>query len=240
MTTVTWRHVWLLRSKIYPVTYYFTDADVIEEIKNRPPGSGDFSPFPSKLFFLLYVLINSPRPLVSLTNENKPTADIHVHTHVHNCINMKYRHIIICIVGRVQSAVRVFLTETAECWCTQPNNSQEISPAFFYITKKGMWFCKTFVMAILQIKFSIIVPHLKWNTILCELYWNSTASVFGEQETSWKSSSLSCETKWTIHVYFVVLYTNKHLLLSLSNYYLEKFIMERGGDKTGDISHQWP
>ena len=44
------------------------DANLFEEIRTSSHVVGNFFPFPSKLFFLLFVLLNSPRPLVSVKN----------------------------------------------------------------------------------------------------------------------------------------------------------------------------
>lgn len=42
------------------------DNEMMDLIALPDDGQGDYSPFPSKLFFLLYVLVNSPHPLVSM------------------------------------------------------------------------------------------------------------------------------------------------------------------------------
>ena len=40
-------------------------ADLLDDIGVSDQVIGDYSPFPSKAFFLLFTLLNSPRPLVS-------------------------------------------------------------------------------------------------------------------------------------------------------------------------------
>ena len=45
--------------------FYFVDVEeVLHEMQDTGPGT-NFYPFPSKIFFLLFLLIHSPRPLVS-------------------------------------------------------------------------------------------------------------------------------------------------------------------------------
>ena len=48
----------------FPLTYVLEFGDVIECI-NESSQSQDYSPFPSAIYALLFMLINSPRPIVS-------------------------------------------------------------------------------------------------------------------------------------------------------------------------------
>ena len=47
-----------------------TGAEIMDLIALPDVVRSDYSPFPSKLFFLLYVLVNSPHPLVSIVKES--------------------------------------------------------------------------------------------------------------------------------------------------------------------------
>ena len=48
----------------YHVIFYLDFEDVMECIDEDPSRSLDYSPFPSAMHTLLFMLINSPRPMV--------------------------------------------------------------------------------------------------------------------------------------------------------------------------------